>query len=41
MRIKKAIILNVLLVVSVFGFIITRFSYYQNNVSDFVDVTLD
>ncbi|MDX1728539.1 MULTISPECIES: hypothetical protein [Pseudoalteromonas] len=41
MRIKKAIILNVLLVVSVFGFVITGFSYYQNNVSDFVDVTLD
>lgn len=41
MRIKKAIILNVLLAVSVFGFAITGFSYYQNNVSDFVDVTLD
>jgi hypothetical protein len=41
MRIKKTIILNVLFVVSVFGFAITGFSYYQNNVSDFVDVTLD
>ncbi|TMO95596.1 hypothetical protein CWC14_13260 [Pseudoalteromonas sp. S3260] len=41
MRIKKTIILNVLLAVSVFGFVITGFSYYQNNVSDFVDVTLD
>jgi len=30
-----------LLTVSVFGFAIIGFSYYQNNVSDFVDVTLD
>ena len=41
MRIKKTIILNVLFAVSVFGFAITGFSYYQNDVSEFVDVTLD
>ncbi|MDN3393515.1 MULTISPECIES: alpha/beta hydrolase-fold protein [unclassified Pseudoalteromonas] len=41
MRIKKAIILNVLLAVSVFGVTTIGFSYYKNDVSDFVDVTLD
>jgi len=41
MRIKKAIILNMLLTASVFGLAITGFSYYQNDVSEFVDVTLD
>ena len=38
---KKAIILNALLAVSVFGVTTIGFSYYKNNVSDFVDVTLD
>ena len=41
MRIKKAIILNMLLTASVFGLAITGVSYYQNDVSEFVDVTLD
>ena len=41
MTIKKAIILNMLLTASVFGLAITGVSYYQNDVSEFVDVTLD
>ena len=41
MRIKKTIILNLLLAVGVFGVATIGFSYYQNDVSEFVDVTLD
>ena len=41
MRIKKTIILNLLFAVGVFGVATIGFSYYQNDVSEFVDVTLD